>query len=451
MLTADQATEVAAALLKARNDEYADLKELHEYAEGEASGVYMPRDAREEYRWIASQARVKLIPKIIEEHTSSLAVEGYKSPDASENLPAWSDHWQANRMDARQIGVHRAALEYPASYVLILPGDTAPAWTPYSPRDLTAVYADPVNDEWPEYALHVRKVGEALELRLVAPYQVDTFTAKNADAKPVWVSSASHPVPWCPVVRFASEFNLDDSAEGLVARLMEMQNQVNLTTLNGLVAQVFSAFPQKWATGLDVPVDEQGRPVEPFKAAVNRLWIGDGEATRFGQFDAADLKQYTDFREDTIRLACTIANVPPHTVLGAISNLGAEAMAAAEMSKTRYENTLRLLFGESWEQCFRLSRWIAGDRSAMTDTAAEVVWADTSARSWAQDVDAAVKLRSIGLPMDYVAEHLGVSPQQIPALLEAIADEQTATAVNQARSFGVIGDVAAADTADVVA
>jgi len=439
LLTADEATDVATALLKTRNHEYEDLKRLHEYSEGEAVGVYMPRDAREEYRWIASQARVNLIPKIIEEHTSSLSVEGYKSPDASENLPAWEDHWQVNRMDARQIGVHRAALEYPASYVTILPGDTAPAWTPYSPRDLTAVYDDAVNDEWPQYALHVRKTGETLALRLIAPNEVIRFTAKNADATPVYVGTERHNVPWCPVVRFASEFNLDDSADGLVSRLIEMQNQVNLTTLNGLVAQVFAAFPQKWVTGMDVPIDESGRPVEPFKAAVNRLWMGEGEATRFGQFEAADLKQYLDFREDTIRLACTIANVPPHTVLGALTNLGAEAMAAAEMSKTRYENVLRLLFGESWEQCFRLSRYVAGDKAAMDDTAAEVVWGDTSARSWSQDVDAATKLRSIGLPMSYIAEKLGESPQQIPQLLEDIEAEQTVVAVNQARAFGVTG------------
>lgn len=441
MLTAEDARNVAGDLLALRNKEYPLMRQLREYADGDAVGVYMPRDAREEYRWIAKNARVNLIPKVVDAHVSSLYVDGYRSPDTGMNLPAWVDHWQTNRMDARQTGVHRAALEYGASYVAILPGDSAPAWRPFSPRTMTTVYADAVNDEWPEYALSVEADGEKLRMKLFAPEHIYTFSAKNADSAPEFVGSERHGVPWTPVVRFLSEYTLDGSAIGLVSRLIELQNQVNLTTLNGLVAQVFAAFPQKWATGLEVPSDEQGRPVEPFKAAVNRLWIGEGEGTKFGQFDAAELGQYLSFREDTIRLACTVAHVPPHAVLGSLSNLSAESLAAAEVSKTRFEDMVRLLFGESWEQAFLLSRWLAGERSAVDDQAAEVVWRDTEARSRAQIVDAATKLRAIGFPLGYIAEMLGETPQAIPNLLAEIEAEQTAAAVAQAKSFGVISDV----------
>ncbi len=439
-LSSEAAVGVAKDLLKVRNSEHNELTKIHEYLEGDCIPGYIPRDAKEEYRWIAKQSNVNILPKIVDAHAQSLYVSGYRSPeDETENLPAWVDHWQANRMDARQTGTHRATLSYGASYVQVLPGDTAPAWSPFTARDMTCVYADAVNDEWPEWALTVDREGTKLSMALLGPEYRYTFAAKNVDATPELVAVERHGVPWTPVVRFLSEYTLDDESRGLVAPLIPIQDQINLTTFNGLVSQVAGAFPQKWATGMDIPRDEQGRPVEPFKAAVTRLWVGEGEGTRFGSFDATDLKGYLDFREDSIRLACTIGSVPPHTVLGALANLSAEAMAAAEIQKTRAEDEYRILFGESWEQVFRLSRFIAGDSSAVADTAAEVVWKDTEARSWSQIVDAAVKLRAMGMPMAFVAETLGVTPQQMPQLLDDIAAEADMAAVSQAKAFGVSG------------
>lgn len=439
-LSSEAAVGVAKDLLKVRNSEHGELSRIHEYLEGDCIPGYIPRDAKEEYRWIAKQSNVNILPKIVDAHAQSLYVSGYRSPeDETTNLPAWVDHWQANRMDARQTGTHRATLAYGASYVQVLPGDTAPAWSPFTPRDMTCVYEDATNDEWPQWALTCDREGDKLSMTVLGPEYRYILTAKNVDSTPDLVAVERHGVPWTPVVRFLSEYTLDDESRGLVAPLIPIQDQINLTTFNGLVSQVAGAFPQKWATGMDIPRDEQGRPVEPFKAAVTRLWVGEGEGTRFGSFDATDLKGYLDFREDSIRLACTIGSVPPHTVLGALANLSAEAMAAAEIQKTRAEDEYRILFGESWEQVFRLSRFIGGDSSAVSDTAAEVVWKDTEARSWSQVVDAAVKLRSLGMPMAFVAETLGVTPQQMPQLLDDIAAEADMAAVSQAKAFGVSG------------
>lgn len=439
MLSPDEAVDVAKVLLGAYRAEYKTLHEIHEYVEGEPRRPYMPKDAKTEFRWIAEQSQVNYLPKVIDSHVSSLFVDGYRSPETTDNLPAWSQ-WQSNRMDARQTGVHFAALEYGFAFVSVLPGDKGPAWQPFSPRQMTCAYADTVNDEWPEWALTVARKGDGLGVSLLGPEYRYLFTAKDVDSAPEFAGQERHGVPWTPVVRFVSEFVLDDAPEGLVRPLMPLQDQINLTTFNGLVAQVYGAFKQKWVTGFDVPKDESGRPIEPFKAAVSRLWVAEGEATKFGQFDSEDLAGFLAWREDTVRALCTTADVPPHTILGALANLSSEALAAAEISKTRAEDVWRLLFGESWEQCFRLSRWISGDAAAVDDVSAQVVWRDTEARSAAQMVDAAVKLKSIGFPTRYIAEMLGVAPQDIPQLLDDIDAETTQQAVAQARSFGVVTD-----------
>ena len=63
----------------------------------------------------------------------SMYVDGYRVAKTADNAPAW-ELWQRNRMDARQIGVHRAGLAYGASYVTVLPGDPVTVMRGISPR-----------------------------------------------------------------------------------------------------------------------------------------------------------------------------------------------------------------------------------------------------------------------------------------------------------------------------
>jgi hypothetical protein len=58
--------------------------------------------------------------------------------------------------------VHRSALAYGASYATVMPGDTGPVISGYSPREMTAVYQSPTRDDWPMLALTVE--GNAIRL-----------------------------------------------------------------------------------------------------------------------------------------------------------------------------------------------------------------------------------------------------------------------------------------------
>lgn len=444
-MTPEEATAIAADVLDVRNAGYPYLHQVAAYVEGHADPVYIPRDAREEFRWIARQSRVNVLPLVVDTIAQSLYVDGYRSPETGESVASW-DQWQANRMDARQTGVHRAALTYGSAFVAVLPGDSGPAWAPYSPRTMTAVYRDAVNDEWPQYALTTNRVGDAVEVTLLAAMEQHTFTCASVDARPVWESSKVHGVPWCPVVRFVNCYDLDGGTTGEVAPLIPLQDQINLTTFGLLMAQQFGAFKQKWVTGYDVPKDDQGRPIEPFKAAVNRLFVGEGEGTRFGEFDSTDLNGYLASRESTLRNLATIAQVPPNHLIGQMSNLSAEALAAAEVQQTRKVAERKALFGESWEQTLRLSAYVGGNRDGFTDTNAQVVWRDTEARSLAATVDALGKLtQMLGVPPEVLWERIpGVTMQDVASWkaaaamgdplgqLTSLLDQQSSAAVTDA-------------------
>lgn len=409
-MSADDAVLMAQRLLKLREAEQGRLNRIADYMCGKHSSVYVPRGARAEYRWLLERAKVKILPLIVTVVAQNLYVDGYRPKGSDDNAEPWAV-WQANRLDARQHGVHRAALTYGAAYAVVMPGKPVPVITPFSPRRMTALYADPVNDEWPIFAVEDRVENTAKgQRRVIRVYddQARYTLVGQVDGSQLQLDGdgavQSHNLGVCPVVRFVNTDDLDgDGVLGEVEPLIDAQDQLNMTTFNLLMAQQYAAFRQRWVTGMAPPIDSNGTPMEPFKARVDGLFVAEDADTKFGEFDATDLKGYLDSRESTIQHIATLSQVPPYHLLGKLVNLSAEALAAARDGLDRKVGERESLFGEAWEQTLRLAGLAAGDTAAWEDTAAQVVWRDTSARSLAQTVDALGKLVTM----------LGVPPQEL--------------------------------------
>lgn len=406
----DEAVSTARRLLELRDGEQGRLDRIQRYMCGKHDSVYVPRGARAEYRWLIERARVNILPLVVTVVAQNMYVDGYRPAGSDENAEPWAV-WQANRMDARQHGIHRSVLTYGAAYAVVMPGKPVPVITPFSPRRLTALYADPVNDEWPVLAVEDRLENTAKGKRRVVRVYDDqaryTLAGKpdgsqlEADGEN-WVME--HRLGVCPVVRYINTEDLDgDGVVGEVEPLIEVQDQLNMTTFNLLMAQQYAAFRQRWVTGMAPPVDENGNPMEPFRSRVDGLFVAEDADTKFGEFGQTDLKGYLDSRESTVRNIATISQVPPYHLLGQMVNLSAEALAAARDGLDRKTDERESLCGEGHEQTLRLCALASGDKMAWEDMAAQVVWRDTSARSLAQTVDALGKLVTM----------LGVPPQEL--------------------------------------
>lgn len=406
----DAAVSMARRLLKLRDSEQERLNKIQRYMCGKHDSVYVPRGARAEYRWLIERARVNILPLVVTVVAQNMYVDGYRPAGGDENAAPWTV-WQANRMDARQHGIHRSVLTYGAAYAVVMPGKPVPVITPFSPRRMTALYADPVNDEWPIFAVEDRLENTAKGQRRVVRVYDDRArytlvgAADGSQLAPDgdrWVMS--HNLGVCPVVRYVNTADLDgDGVVGEVEPLIDTQDQLNMTTFNLLMAQQYAAFRQRWVTGMAPPLDEQGNAMEPFRSRVDGLFVAEDVDTKFGEFGATDLKGYLDSRESTIRHVATLSQVPPYHLLGQMVNLSAEALAAARDGLDRKTDERESLCGEGHEQMLRLVGLASGDTVAWEDTAAQVVWRDTSARSLAQTVDALGKLVTM----------LGVPPQEL--------------------------------------
>jgi len=101
-----------------------------------------------------------------------------------------------------------------------------------------------------------------------------------------------------------------------------------------------------------------------------------------------------------------------HELLGDLVNLSAEALAAAESGHERKVGERKTLLGESHEQTLRLVGALVGE--TVPDDA-QVIWRDTSARTFAATVDGLGKLASLlQIPPEFLWEKIpGVTQQDV--------------------------------------
>lgn len=427
-MNTDQLAKVVQWLLIGRRAESGRLQLIHEYFRNRVCDIYVPKSATAEYRKLVDQAKFNVLPLIVSSLAQGLFIDGYRPATSLDNSPVWDAVWQPNRMDARQSGLYRAALKYGVSYATVLPGKLGdrdvPVITPWSPRRMTALYEDPINDEWPRYALSVGIPRPVLDsasttemvvtitvldnryeyatdvpAALVSPpvdgQSVDPLPFEGVAIDATNIRVREHGLGVCPVVRFLESYeDLDDGPQGIVYPMLPAQRRLNQSTFNLLMAQQYAAFKQRWVTGMAIAEDEDGNPIEPWNAAVNRVWQSDSPDTKFGEFSETNLDGYLNSRDKDLLYVSSARQIPPHKLVvgNSVSNVSAEALAALNDGHQLDIGEHKTAFGESAEQLLRLCGLAMGDRDTWEDTSAQVVWRDTTPRSLAQVADALGKL-----------------------------------------------------------
>lgn len=394
------------------------LGKVRRYLGGDHDLPYMPRNAKSEYMHLAKRAITNWTPLVPDTYSKGLFVDGFRPANSAENATPWS-YWQANGLDARQSIVHRGALEYGTAYTLILPGTLQtkriPVMRPMSPLRTAAWYRDD-DDEFPEVGLR-RKGTTADGTRLIELYdKTSVYTFAKLKDSDKWLAGGveDHGMGVTPFVRFRDR--LDGEATGIVRPLITLNDRVNEVVFATLIALQYASFRQRWATGMVVPEDEEtGKPVEPFQAAVDRLWVAESETARFGDFAQTEVQGHLSIYDSTVRTLAAVAQISPNILTGDLVNLSAEALAQMESQTQGKISEYETLFGESWESAFRLAAHAAGDVEASQDTSSQVRWRDTEARSLAQTVDALGKMaQMLQVPVEALWEKVpGVTDQDV--------------------------------------
>lgn len=402
-LSATDAEDQAEELMDVRARERTRLEKIFQYVSNTQRLTWLPRTVPQEVRELARLSRVNMLKLVVNSPTQAMYVDGFKRRNADFNEEVWGV-WQQNRFDKRQIGVHRAGITFGASYVTVLPGDPVPILRGASPRNLTVAYGE--DDDWPDFALEQRNNGL---WRLYDETHVYNLKGSKGGGSFELLDSYEHEMGVTPVVRYLYTDDLDQPVTGIVEGLIELQDQINITTFGLLVAQHYGAFKQRYILGWLAETEE-----EKIQASASRIWTFEDSPSdiEIGELTETDVKGYIESRESTLRHIATISQTPAHELLGQLVNLSAEALAAAEASHRRAVEETQTVMGESHEQVLTL----AGEYEGVPpDPFAEVIWRDTESRSLAQVADALGKLvMSLGVPPQELWEKIpGVTQSEV--------------------------------------
>ena len=434
-------SDIATSTLIMRDAEQSRLRYVGRYMRGKHDPPYAPRGVNAEYRWIMKKARRNFLPLIVSVISQNLHVDGYRPTGTTTNEvaapqkpnPGW-DAFRANRMISRQHGIHRSVVKYGSAYMVVLPGQLStdeeqeqdvPVMRPVSPRRMTALYADDVDDEWPQFAIEVRTVKlprnrsqvyvsvyDEESRYILASRQLDgsvsisNYNLSLAELGDPLLNGqppvATHSMGICPIVRFLYEADLDgeDDCSGEIEPIIPIQDQINFDTFNLMMSEQYAAIRQRWVTGM-APVDEDGREKSPFRPGVDRVWAAESSDTQFGDFAETPLQPFSGVREDGIRHMATVTQVPPYHLLGQVANLSADALAAARDGLDRKVGELQGILTDSWRNSFRLEALARGDKDGWNDLFGSVIWRDTSAKAFASTVQGLTQVAQIlGVPVE---------------------------------------------------
>lgn len=384
------------------HQEWYRLNCIEAYFIGLHRAPYEPDTATREFWALAHRAVTNLTQLIVNTMTQRLVVDGFRpSNQTMENAPQW-EWWQANGLDARQKALYDESAKHGYSGCMVLPGDPVPVMKPVSPREWWIGFED-YSDDWA--FLGLKQPGRRLN-EIVMPLDADQtwhvlderarYVVRYSTAGDVAVEQETvHNLGHVPIVPFRNSWNLTRYPDGEIEPVIAIQDRLNQTVFDLLVAQTYSAAPQKWATGMVLPTDERGQPIVDLRAFAKSLWVTSDEGAKFGSLPEANLGNIVRAIEQSLRMYGLMSQTPPHYLLGDLVNLSAEALLAADTSLAKKVQNHQVLYGEAWEQTFRLAGVAAGDATAATDMEAQVWWRDTEPRSIAQQVDALGKMATM--------------------------------------------------------
>lgn len=392
---------------------------ISRYMRGDHPTAFATQRYREAFGAMLAPLRDDWLSVVVEAATERLIVDGLRGParDETGDNSAW-EIWQENGLDARMPMGFDEAVKYGCCHLVVSPGDT-PDDAPVIlvvPASRAVVRRDPSRPLERQAGMHAWVDEDG---RHIVVWTRTSFTEWFMDPTTRrWekVDDRENVIGVVPIIPMANRPTLRfPDGQSDVRDILPLQDAINKLLADLMVASEWVAFPQRWATGLEIPTDPAtGQQIDGFVAALNRLWTVESENTKFGEFSAANLQNYTDPIELIVRHIAAHTRTPPHYLMGNMANASAEALKAAEAGLVSRVRAKQQTFGEGIEEAIRLAFAFAGDTERATYRGWETIWRDPETRTEAERVDALTKLASIGVPQEALWMRIpGVTPQEI--------------------------------------
>lgn len=245
-----------------------------------------------------------------------------------------------------------------------------------------------------------------------------------------------HPFGVVPLVEMRNQALLDNDPISDIAQVMTMQDAINLVwayLLNGLD---YASLPGRVVTNGVMPkediLDADGnkigeRPMELDSLIRDRIAWLEGQNIKIDEWTPGNLEVFSKVIEQAIGHIAAQTRTPSHYLINSASaNVPAAGYELAEAGLVS-KAAERISYAESTvREINRLMALATGDKKRAERVAtAKVLWKKPQYRSEAQLMDGLAKMRTIGFPIQWIAEEYGLGPEEVARVMNMIRDEQT--------------------------
>ena len=354
------------------------------YYRGEHNLAFASEKFQNTFGTLFREFALNLCPVICDALRDKLKVTGFSIDQSKTKSAALRTElkriWQRNRMAIRSGEIHKEALKNGDAYVIVWPGSDGEAMIfGNKATSCTVVYDDEIPGRIVWAAKYWRMTDNRFRLNVFYPDRIERYvsTAKNEgflpDAKGFapFIESGSdsfileNPYGIVPVFHFANNADIGMPGVSELEAAIPVQDGLNKSVLDMLVAMEYSSFRQRWAAGIELQEDEAtGAVVEPFKSGVDRLWTTQNPEARFGDFQAADLNQFLNVKDGFRADMASVTGMPLHYF--SQHTQGFPSGESLKKSETRFLAKVRdrqEAFGQIWADVMEFAAGCEGSGS----------------------------------------------------------------------------------------
>jgi hypothetical protein len=429
-------------LLTKLSGQSALLRSLDQYYTGSQPLSYLSPELQRSVQGRLKSLTVNLPRLVVNSLEERLDIDGFR---LAEDQPADDELWriwQANDCDEQSQMLHLDALVHGRSFVTV--------WADPDDPKTPIIAGESAEQMVVSFIPGTQRVAAAAkvwaedDMAYATLFLSDVIYQYEAEAPGSGVPSA--PMQWelrdtpiphdlgiVPVVPFFNRPRFSHLyGESEMTDVLPVADAINKLCTDMMTSSEFHAMPRRWITGIDTGSGEgsEDRARELLNqqfvyAPAGKPWVSDDPATRFGQFVEASLDNFIKAIEMLEAIIAGMAGLPPHMVglFSQANPASADAIRSAEASLVKRAKRKQRVFGGGWEKVMRLAMLVRDGSVNPSARSMETIWRDPQTPTWAQQVDAAVKLDSIGLPFRQNMESLGYTPVQIERMIKSRTDD----------------------------
>jgi hypothetical protein len=339
---------------------------------------------------------------------------------------AWAI-WKRNRMRQRSNEVHRESLLTGDGYAIVWPDENGQAaiW-PQVADEMVVEYSELRPGELVRAGRVWRQADGRTRVTIYFRDRIERYVSDRTRVPGTVAAKQMMLLPdgevenpfGVPVFHFPNK-RLFGYGVSELDDVIPLQDALNKSVCDMLVAMEFAAFRQRWATGLDVEVDEDGKAkAPPFRPGVDRIFAAEDKEVRFGEFAETNLEQFLKVQEDLRAEIARVSGTPLHYLFITRGDFpSGEAMKSAEARLTEKLEDRHDAHGPTWQRLMTFALTVESARLPQTFEL-RTSWADPAPRSDEERARTGLMKRQLGVSRRQVLKEQGYNDELIEEMIK---------------------------------